>query len=190
MSNNFHNELFIETIADIRAKLDSGRPYDLIRASGLLRQLLLDDSPLLHKVNSKYKIKFLFRCHNKLEQVPGLPEPDMHWINIADVGFPKKVGPWDLNLEQFLGWHCLLINGHKFTVKDIIKACANVKGGVHLGSAKDEKEKAILDLDHSIQIAGSEVSTLTLSSILQVTLVAIEPLRSAIVIDIAHQKGI
>jgi hypothetical protein len=47
--------LFLGTISDIdRMALDNSW-YNIIRAAGLLWQLLLDENPLLHAVNRKYK---------------------------------------------------------------------------------------------------------------------------------------
>jgi hypothetical protein len=59
-----NEELFINIYNDLRDKLDKGDKYNLIKASGLIRQILFDASPaspLLDLVNRDYKLKILFR---------------------------------------------------------------------------------------------------------------------------------
>lgn len=55
---NRYEESFLNTLNDLREKADSNDRYQLIKASGLLRLLLLD--PLIHEANQKHKIKFKF----------------------------------------------------------------------------------------------------------------------------------
>jgi hypothetical protein len=55
---NKYDELFLNTLKDLRAKANSNDRYQLIKASGLLRLLLLDG--LVDRVNSKHRIKLKF----------------------------------------------------------------------------------------------------------------------------------
>ncbi len=54
-------DFFIRTISDIQDKILTGDRYELIRAAGLLRQLLLDEFPLIHKINRTFRQDIIFR---------------------------------------------------------------------------------------------------------------------------------
>ena len=54
------NLLFLQTLRDLRERVESGTQYDMVRATALLRQLLLDDSPLVHQVNKVFQLKLRF----------------------------------------------------------------------------------------------------------------------------------
>jgi hypothetical protein len=76
-------------------------------------------------------------------------------------------------LDQFLAAPCLRWNGADASVKDLIRACANVKGGVHLGKAKIAEEQALLDWDEVFSVIGEEPSLRALAGVCRVTLVGL-----------------
>jgi hypothetical protein len=49
-----------------------------------------------------------------------------------------------VTLDNFLATPMLKLHEHIFTVKDIIKACANIMGGIHIGVSQNTKEDAHL----------------------------------------------
>lgn len=53
-------QLFLETVSNLRSQIVTGTPYKLTRASGLLRQLLIDDSTLLSQENRARHVKVRF----------------------------------------------------------------------------------------------------------------------------------
>ena len=173
-----HQEhIFINTLDDIREKLNRGDRYSIIRASGLLRQLLIDDSPLVHQVNRNYGISISLETIDFKLKPP--IKPFFHLQNIDASAFPdaRKVTS---NLSQFLEAECLLYNQHEYTVKDIIKACANIMGGVHSGVPKTIKEQSLLQIDNVMSFGGLAPSLAALRGIVNVVLVALAPLESAI----------
>jgi hypothetical protein len=56
-----HEKLLLNTLDDLKGRVDKGDNYNLIRAAGLIRQLLIDENPLIDLVNKNYKLKILFR---------------------------------------------------------------------------------------------------------------------------------
>jgi len=52
-----------------------------------------------------------------------------------------------VDLDKFLATPMLKSDGHIFSVREVIKGCANMMGGIHVGVGRDEKEKAFLILD-------------------------------------------
>ena len=52
--------MLLGTCEDIIQKLRRGRRYDIIRSSGLLRQIFLDREPLLDAANRRFRLKITF----------------------------------------------------------------------------------------------------------------------------------
>jgi hypothetical protein len=63
----------------------------VIRAGGLLRQLLLDENPLVHRVNRKHRLKLSFEAVDYRPLPP--VKPEAQWINLDPGPFPaaKKI---------------------------------------------------------------------------------------------------
>jgi hypothetical protein len=171
-ASNDEEHFFLSTLQDIDFKTAAGDRYSLIRASGLLRQVLLDK--FLHMVNRNYKLPIKFNTidfHNK-------PPTDIaisaHWQNLDPSYFPgaKTI---QCSLDQFLGAPCLVFQGNEATVKDLIKACANAKGGVHLGKARIS-EQIVLDWDEAITLIGQEPSLMAIRGICRVVLTGLKDL--------------
>jgi hypothetical protein len=57
---NDKEQLFLETVSDLRDHIKTGTSYKLKRASGLLRQLLVDETTLLSQANRKHRLKIRF----------------------------------------------------------------------------------------------------------------------------------
>jgi len=170
-------QLFLNTISDIKDKLSKRDSYSIIRGSGLLRHLLIDGEPLVHVVNRKFKLKIEFETLDFTFKIP--IRPLIHWKTLDASAFPnaRKIR---VDLKGFLGADCLTFKDHDFTVKDILKACAHIKGGVHSGVAKTDKDKDILNLDEVLKVGGLDATLAALVGILRVTFVALEPLVEGI----------
>lgn len=64
---------------------------------------------------------------------------------------------------------------------DIILFEANVCGGIHAGSPKSEKEKALNRINESISIGGYVSTLRQLLAIARIILKSLNPLRQAII---------
>lgn len=169
-------ELFVETIKDIQSKLDQPSHYNLLRAAGMLRQLFLDENPLIHQINRDYRVSL------KFEVIPfsdDLPEPpETYWCDISpDYGPPLQT--IECSLDQFLKTRCLIHNRQNFTVYDVITCCSHVLGGVHAGVPKTEREKSLLSLQEEIRVGGHSMIDSTLKGIALVALWGCIPLLHA-----------
>jgi len=167
--------LFLDTLRDIDAKAIARDRYSLIRASGLLRQLLLDG--FVHRINRGHRARIEFTTINFTTSLPGAPT--RHWRNLDPSPFPGA-SVKTCNLDQFLAAPCLRWEGVQATVRDLISACANAKGGVHLGRARTEKEQRLLDWDLVFSVMGEEPSVAALAGICRVTLVGLGNLAAAV----------
>jgi len=172
-------KLFLETILDIEKKISSGSDYDLIRSAGLLRQLFIDENPLVHAVNRNYRIEIVFKTADCQKELPEGLEKSIH-ISMLDSSKYPSAKTIESNIKNFLKAPCFKHDGTTATVKDLIKACANAKGGVHLGRGKTDEENSVLNLDEISSILGKEPSLLLVSDICKVSLKALLPLKNAI----------
>lgn len=177
MGKSEAEQLFLATLADIDSKVIEGTRYSLIRAAGLLRQLFLDATPLIHDVNRNHRVKLQFERGEYRTQPP--VTPDAHWINPDCSPFPKAQTV-SIDLDAFLKSPCLTQQRQTASIADLIKACSNVKGGVHLGKARSGEEKAVIDWDKAIELNGEQPSLLAIAGACRVALRGLKPLVSAV----------
>jgi len=142
--------LFVETVKDLHHKLrDDASDYELLRASALMRQLFLDESPLYIQVRKRRQRSVTFRwVELRTEEFTkrGIPIPNALAIGFAvdsAEGYPDGVmcayhaaGQEASFLQAIIGFHV----GRPLTVRDAIKLAANVEGGVHAGAVRKHEE--------------------------------------------------
>ena len=105
--------------------------------------------------------------------------PDDHWQQLDATNFPgaKTI---TVDLQRLLAAPCLTTNGVTASVKDLIKACAHAKAGIHLGHTETDGEQAVLDLDTAVRLLGQEPSGRAVAGICRVVLRGLQPLAEAI----------
>jgi hypothetical protein len=164
---------FLEVVADIDERLLDPTWYKMLKATGLLRQLLLDESPLIHVVNRSYKLQVRFRVIDYPVQPP--IQPDYHWMALDPELFQDQP-VCELKLDGLLETKCLRAAGTDASVKDVIQACAKAMGGVHFGQAHGVREQAVVDFENAVRILGEESSTATTRDICRIALRGLSPL--------------
>ena len=120
---NRHEESFVNALNDLREKVKSNDRYQLIKASGILRLLLLD--PLIHEVNRKHKIKIKFYLTSRNN---------------------RRTNAKSLTLDKFLATEWQANREHTYTIKEIIETSANHLGGVHVKEPKQKKEIDLIEI--------------------------------------------
>lgn len=170
-------QLFISTLIDLDQKATAGTKYSLIRAAGLLRQLLMDGTPLVHVVNRKYRVPVEFETIDFSGAPPG--DPEVHWLVLDPEPFPNA-RIQTCTLQQFVAAPCLSWNGHRASVGDLVSACANAKGGIHLGRAKVSAEQLLLDWDEVVTMLGDDPSLRAIKAVTRVALRGLTRLARAI----------
>lgn len=170
--------LFINTLNDLSNKVNSNEPYEILLASALIRKLLLDDAPLLHQVNRKYKFKFEYHVGDILEP-PDAQEKLIAWGALDGIEPDNDSGESEVikkTEKTFLAMIIGAANGKDYTVKDLVKYVANVMGGVHPGSTEaQQKEK--LHILENYYVTGLNIPLAQIRSIAKVTLRALKPLK-------------
>lgn len=246
------DKLFIGVYEDLKTRSEGRKDYDLIKAGGLLRQLLLDNDRLVDIVNKpiRMRLKFTILNHVKINgMLPKWPDSDdfpnifekekvdSYWRNLdptpaynevdivtltanhvldiqkqdndaAIFGNPplrienvidevtgqgetritdfnllklkKHIPVIELKRDQFLKTKCIFWEDHKYSVKDLIRSAANLRGGVHQGGHPTALEGQLFDLDNLMKISGVDASIAMIAGISRVVLTAIEPLYKTI----------
>jgi hypothetical protein len=177
--------IFTRTLQDVRQKL-TGDKYDLLRACGLLRHLILDGAASLALiVNRKYGLKLMFYI--------SAPDGDfslfirlkasLSWRSLS----PVTKNSAEVNIDRMLKKQMLLIYPHVYTVRDIIRIAANIEGGVHTGTNKKERDNLFVD---AMQLGvyfgtGDDVAYYSIRSICEVVLTGLQPLEEAVKSNLA-----
>jgi hypothetical protein len=172
-------ELYLKTIDDLKSLIDKGDEYSLLRASGFLRQLLLDG--LIHKVNRDYKVDLTFEVLRPTKYPPGQPQP-VFQVNGLD---PDQLPGWpcvSLREGQLLSIECLFCDGRSVSLKEVLKVYANTRGGVHLERPIKRMEEAVRVTDKSdyFYIGDSPSSQNVIRDLGKVVLRGLVPLTEAV----------
>lgn len=181
--------LFLRTLEDLERRIEDSDPYEILGASALIRKLLLDEHPLVDQVNRDYKRKITFEVGKPPELPPGIPKPVFSTIQdgIDPDTMPPSFPRAKLNREQFLKTVLSTVGGHEYTLRETVLFEANVMGGVHSGSPKEEKEKALQGTNSMIAVGGYRSSLRQLKAIGRVVLKALRELREDVSKEASQQ---
>jgi hypothetical protein len=175
-------EFFLNTLRDLEQCILEEDPYKILRASALIRKLFLDDYPLVDQINRKYRLKISFKVAAPLGPPPNLPPPS--FFTIQDGIDPDTAPPFkrqmEINRDQFFKIVPLIVKDRQYTIRDIILFEANVMGGVHAGSAKEDKSRVLQKINDTLSIGGYRASLRQLKAIGRVVLKALTPLKEEI----------
>jgi len=172
--------IFIRALNDIEKKVLGGEKYNIVKAAGVLRQLLLDASPLAHLVNKTFRIKFEFIVVTLPERKCIHNELDVFLINRNS--YPALVKTHEVNLSAFLKTNIISIKELNYSVNEIIDYICHVRSGIHSRSAKTDKE---LKLDTAL---NDELIANIFSEIAVIVYTGLSGLRLAIINK--HRKTI
>lgn len=141
-------EFFWDMLDDIEQRIAKPSPYNLIKVSGLIRQLLFDEKSVLINIQKHFDQKFVFSVNRY-----SLKDSVATSLNIMGehhmVAFSGDLDCMPIKKEvpahEYGKLAVLYVNGTYFTVKDIIKYVANKRGGIHLDESKLDEEQKIMD---------------------------------------------
>ena len=171
------DRLFLETLDDLETRIrQDASEYDLLRAAALLRELLLDASPLVHQVNHATKTALRFRIRVKV------PDPGHEfeiWLGLdpsAKVDVPIR----EVDLKELLRISLVFLPSSRITVRQVITLAANVRGGVHRERPKDPAHEAFENFRLKLRHGDMPLELLLVVEISRIVLAGLEPLRSAV----------
>lgn len=179
-------ELFIRTLTDLDRRAAGTDEYEVLLSAGLLRKLLMDQTPLMDKVNSIFRLKVRFRINGETayEQLVHEDGP-MFWSlgDSIDPEIPAPPGlraPYDATRDQFLARRVLRVRGDWFTVRDLIDQLAHIEGAVHSGDPKNQREEVLREIDRRIYIGNVPAGVRQVQSIGRVVVRALTPLAAVV----------
>jgi hypothetical protein len=172
-------DLFLERYKQIERLLESPREIDLLDLAGILRQLMLDGTPLIHKVN-RFGLKLKFKVGTFRQQ----PDQYTTFLILEDGLDPDTRPPnsptKEVNLDGFLGHKIIATAGILHSVSDVIKLAAHVAGGVHHAENPKGAQKALSEFSNLYRVGGLPSGIRQLKAIGRVTLSGIKPLADAL----------
>jgi hypothetical protein len=169
-----HEELFLGTIEDLRTKIRTNNAYNLIKACGLCRHLLLDEHPLVHQVNKKYKLQLTFHIADYSNTPISDGQKGGGGRTIQPLVDRTKIA----KLDEFLKTKVLYYGTHEFTVKEILIAASHYFGGIHSGKP-DLKQQYLTMLDRYSKMELNH-SLWMIRGICKVVLKTMKPLEALI----------
>jgi hypothetical protein len=171
-------QLYLKTIDDLNNRISSNDPFDILSASGIIRELFLDDQPLVDLANEQYKSNFTFDVCLSSPDPPGFPAPVVFSIQEGLDPDTSESGKLTFKLarEQFLKVVLMVVGGRTYSIKDVVLSGATIMGAVHSGSAKSEKEKVLKAVNDQMPIGGYASSLRQLQAIGRVIIKALTPL--------------
>lgn len=186
VSQEYVEKLFAHMYVELgqRTKArDEFRLYHQLNMARLVRQLLIDGTPLLNLTNRYYKLPIRFiigdigPAPGGLEPIPGIYADDVPDLNSFPPGYylhPYKIG-------GFLASSQMMLAGQGFSVREIVKYVANHYGGVHLSPyLQDEDDQLLARFNDSVNVGGDGIVLNRIDQIARITLHALSPLMKAI----------
>jgi hypothetical protein len=168
--------LFIRNLDRLKTILENPSEDGLFESAGLLRALLVDESPLLHQVNRALRLKVSFLVNSVTPDPPGL-EPSIRIIaeGISPSLVPKTSNEV-VNLDRLLKYGVLQIDGEWASVRDIIKYVANYAGAIHKSTPDTPTTKNLEAVGQSIRVGGAGSVLRSLHGIIDVVVRGSQPL--------------
>jgi hypothetical protein len=163
--------------------LKGGPEVQLLDVAAILRHLLLDGEPLVDIVNREFRIPIrfkVFRSATEIYERDKLAGSTSTFVFVGNTR-PPFAPLREIKKDKFLNFDLYYLDGTKFTVKQVIRLCANELGGVH--NQKDfskSEEQMLRTLNKAFSIGGVSSALAALQLIGSTTIEALEKLYSLV----------
>jgi hypothetical protein len=160
------------------------QPEELVDLPLILRQLVVDGSPLIHQVNRERRIKVRFvvglSVRERVDEIVslGLPVLDTYLLAMLPPNEPKR----EVTLEQLLAHEVVKIRDNYYSAHQLLDACANKLGGVHydLKGHVDAVVRDLQDLGSFLEQQGLGATFGVLLLLARVAYTGLIPLYEAV----------
>ena len=169
-------QLFLARCSQLSRLLESHDQIELLDLSAILRQLLLNDHPLVHKANTEQRIKLKFHVgHFRRKTDPFVLAQTLEDGLDPETRLPGSPAS-EVNLDGFLNHPVLYLKGEPHSVKDVVLFTANVAGGVHHTATPKDAQLLLAEFARRFGIGGLPAGIRQLRAIARVTLKGLQPL--------------
>jgi hypothetical protein len=165
-------ELFIRRFDDLRVGLQARDDFDLLKVGAILRQLLVDEHPLVHQANTATRLKLRFRVNASRLRADDLQvETMIHLMGLGldSTAFVTSGDVEEMNIDQFLKVVMISGDDRNVTVLDVIKHAANKAGGIHFSGGSGASDSVDFFLA-KLSTVGVHALAVTLQTIARMTL--------------------
>jgi hypothetical protein len=173
-----HRLTFLERLIQERRILGV---YD---AAAAIRQLLIDQHPLVTVVNRQRRIPIKFEVNEIPSYLTERLEEEHRVLYLGPALSPTRsnlgAGTRLLNRDQFLQVPVLLTAWRSVTVRNFVKFAANKAGGVHFDETVDETTESLNALMRAVDNEDFPVFANTMATIAEITVRGLQPLREQI----------
>jgi hypothetical protein len=171
------DKLFLVRCQEVASLLDTNDEIKLLDLSRLIRQLMIDDQPLVGVVNRKpQKIGLSFRVGAFTYR----PDKYTAFMSLEDGVDPKKRYPGapvvTLNQGEFLNHPVIYSHPFEVTIKQVVQYISNVAGGIHYDPIPKKKHAVMARLSQRVLRRGFSMGIVMLRDISTVMLRGLEPL--------------
>lgn len=171
----------------VRIKENPTQP-NLLEASAILRRIFMDDGEaLLNKVSRGLGMKARFRVFVGSHSVdafkamtannPVSGGPIMEYVN-PDPSISQNGKTEELSADDFLRAPIHSADDKIITVKEVIRYCSDVGGGVHQGTPRKKNNAETIHKYSGIQFYGHPMPLMCMSNVLNIALEGLMPLYS------------
>lgn len=176
-SREYYKIMFERKVQELSRHHSELSNYALIDASQTIRFLLVDASPLVDVLNRDKQLPITYRVNNDPwhENTEGLL-PILEWKEINPC---LSMNPAELKKDAFLKFKCLYFMSTPYTVLDILKFYAYVRGGVHLDKG-EEKYQSLREAFQTFKLNGLSSLDHSMRGILQVVYTSLSKYKEAL----------
>lgn len=181
------DQLFIYTLKELRQRTaDGASEYDLLMSAVPLRKLLADGRSLIQEVNRTRgeRVRFLVADHQAYVDMI-LEDGAVFWAALD--GISPRLGPTrktrEVDTKGWLETRVMRVGADDVSVRDVVSQVANIEGAVHIGEARNEKQRLLKAINEQMKFASADSLARTLVGISAVTLDGMVPLLKRILAD-------
>lgn len=182
LMDDFVEQLFVRTVHDLEIRLGSSDWYEVLGAAPLMRKLLWDRHPLVHRANRRRQVQLRFAVAVRPSRPQSSVQPLMSFVGDG-IDPEARVPGASIETVSVDGLGRVVVGtvrGAELTVRDVVTFEANVGGGVHLGSPKKLGHRVAAELGDSMFVDEVPATLHQLRVIGRIVVRGLDPLRQAI----------
>lgn len=177
-------EIFVNDFDALQAIIDNPTNPNLLAASAILRRLLIDSQPILHRVNKSRGLKIRFKIVEHTDEgifagAPDFMRDGLIFFSPYTFGIDKAMKA--VSLDEFLKSKVTRLQEKSFSVSDLIRYAANNAGGVHYDPpAEGHRYGPLNNTLANVNINGVSMSLFPIRDICRIVVEALDGLYSSV----------